>query len=230
LGLEAPAVDAWLTPESGERIHVRIARATGGDGQRAYILREQGAEALLAEVSASMLGHLDKSTQELRDKAVLSFKKEDVARLTFKPAGGGTEIVLERVQGADAGAEDWVVAAPEKGPAKKWKVSSILWSLSALKAAGFGQEAPKDWGKFGLDARARTVAAYDAAGNILAKLWVGKDVTGKSATAYVRGTPNQVLEMETGRLMDFPTAVADVLDKPAPAGSQDAGFAPFPPP
>jgi hypothetical protein len=218
LGFDAPALDAWLTPESGDRIHVRMARTA----EKGYVLREQGAEAVLAEVSSGAVAHLDKAPMELRDKTVLALKKDDVVKLAFTPAGGGPEIVVQR-SAADAGPDDWAVVAPDKGPAKKWKISSILWTLGSLKASGFGPESPKDWSKYGLDAKARAVTASDAAGQVLAKLWVGKDVPGKTNTAYVRGSANQVLEMDTSRLTDLPATVADVLDTPQPAaGAPDS--------
>lgn len=223
LGFDAPALDAWITPESGERIHLRMTRTA----EKGYVLREQGSDSVLAEVSPGAVAHLDKAPMELRDKTVLALDKDRVARLAFTPAGGGAEIVVQR-SAADAGTDEWAVIAPRKGPAQKWKISSILWTLGSLKATGFGPESPKDWAKYGLDAKARTVTASDAAGQVLAKLWIGKDVPGKTNTAYVRGSANQVLEMDTSRLTDLPATVADVLDAPQPsAGAQDGG--PFEP-
>jgi hypothetical protein len=227
LGLEAPALDATFTPEGGGAVRLRLSKVTEGGSEKAYALREDAGGALLAEVPVSALGHLDKKAAELRDRTVLAFDKGLVHRLGFTQAGGGAEVVVEKAESPDAGGDDWKVAAPEKGPAKKWKMSSVVWTLGSLKAAAFGEK-PKDWAKYGIDGRSRAATVYDAQGRVLARLQVGKDVPGKPGTVYARGTQDTVLELETQRLAELPTTVEDVLDRPsAPTAAtegQDGGM------
>jgi hypothetical protein len=161
LGLEAPALDATFTPEGGGAVRLRLSKVTEGGSEKAYALREDAGGALLAEVPVSALGHLDKKAAELRDRTVLAFDKGLVHRLGFTQAGGGAEVVVEKAESPDAGGDDWKVAAPEKGPAKKWKMSSVVWTLGSLKAAAFGEK-PKDWAKYGIDGRSRAATVYDA--------------------------------------------------------------------
>lgn len=229
LGLEAPAVDASFTREGGEVVRLRLAKAPVDGVEKAFALREDKGGALLAEVSPGALAHLDKAPQDLRDKSVLTFDKDKVARVSFTPAGGGAEIVVEKAPTPDAGGEEWVVVKPEKGPAKKWKMSTLVWTLGSLKAAAFG-EAPKDWSKYGITDKSRSATLFDAQGKALAKLLIGKDVPGKQSTVYVRGTQDNVLEVESSRLSEIPSTVGDVIDRPAPAltAGADAGPPAFP--
>jgi len=219
-GLESPAVDATFAMKDGEKIRLRLARAA----DKHYALREDKEGAVLAEVGSAALGHLDKPADDFRDKSVLQFKREEVAELLFKPEGGAAAIEVKRdlppAAAGDAGAapsaESWAVAAPEKGPAKAWKVSSNLWTLSSLQATAFGEENPKSWDKYGISDRSRQVVLRGAGGKVLTALSVGSEVKGKANTVYVRGSRNQVLEMDSARLSDFPQKVDDIIDRPPP--------------
>lgn len=240
-GLESPALDVTFTLKGGDKVRIRMAKGGGGKpdagpspGDKYYALREEKDGAVLAEVNASALGYLDKSADDLRDKAVLKFDKDAVAELVFKPQGGGAPIRVTRDQkkpgdgGTPGGPEAWTVQAPESGPAKVWKVSSNLWTLSSLQATAFGEDNPKSWDKYGINDKARQVVLQDAGGKPLATLAVGSEVKGKANTVYVRGTRNMVLEMDSARLADLPQRVDDVLDRPPPpppipAGAGDGG-------
>ncbi|MHB8872528.1 MAG: DUF4340 domain-containing protein [Myxococcaceae bacterium] len=218
-GLEAPIWDATFTLESGETVRLRVSEGAG----KTYALREgPGASAALAEVSPAAAALLDKSPAELKDKSVLSFKREEVARISFRLADG-RELSVHKRPPPDGGGsnDDWDVVAPQPGPAKKWKLSSILWSLGALRAGAFGEENPKDWAKYGITAKSRQVGLADAEGRELARLTLGSDVEGKPGFIWVRGTRPQVLEADSSRLTELPQSLADVLDAPPP--QNDAG-------
>ncbi|MBI3185646.1 MAG: DUF4340 domain-containing protein [Myxococcales bacterium] len=218
LGLEAPQSDVTFTLESGEKVRLRLARRALDAGEKAHALREESSGATLAEVSPVAVSALDKSPADLKDKSLLAFDKEQVARIAFKLASG-QEVLVERSP-TDAGwSEDWQVVAPERGPAKKWKLSSLLWSLASLKAAQLG-EVPKDWSKYGVDAKSRSVALFGRDGQELSRLWLGKEVDGKPGTLYARGVKPELGEVDSGRLSELPSALTDVLDRPAPT---DAG-------
>ncbi len=214
-GLNVPAADATFTPAAGDKVRIRLATAKVGSDQKAFALREAGQEATLAEVPLASVTALDKSPTELRDKSVLAFNREEVARVTFNPGGGGPEIVAEK-SNADAGpSEEWRVTAPASGPAKKWKLSSVLWALSSLKATSIADENPKDWGKYGISASSKAVTLADNSGKVLAKLQLGNEVKGKTKAFYVRGSPNAVLEIDSARLGELPSKIEDVIETPA---------------
>jgi hypothetical protein len=223
VGMDAPAVDATLTLKNGEKIRIRVGKATGADGmEKIFALREDEKGAVLAEMQPSLLTALEKSADDLRDKAVLKFQREDVAEIQIRPAGGGAPIVVRKdappppaEDGGTPPPETWTVTAPEKGPAKVWKISSVLWTLSSLQASAFGEEKPKSWAKYGIDDKARQAVLLGADGQVLAHLWIGGEVNGKTNTVHVRGSREQVLEMDSGRLADLPGVLDDVLDRTA---------------
>jgi len=222
LGLIAPAVDITFAREGGEKVRIRLNKAKVDDGEKIFALRESGQDAILAEVPVGALTALDKSASDLRDKSVLAFKREEVAKIVLSPGGNAPEIAVEKVAtDGGSGGEDWQVTAPEKGPAKKWKLSSVLWSLSSLKATAVDEENSKEWGKYGIVPSSRSVALMDQSGKIVAKLQVGKEVKGKANALYVKGSRNNVLQMDSAKLDELPWKLADVLDKPVPA--LDAG-------
>jgi hypothetical protein len=223
-GFDAPVAEVTFTLEGGETVQMRLARPHGVDaGSKLFALREgPNAPPLLAEVPEAALPYLDKAPSELRDKSVLEVKKEDVAKLSFEAPKQPALVVEKEAVASDAGQEErWMVVAPQKGPAKKFKVSAWLWALSGLKASQLGEDKPKSWAKYGLDKPARTVTLADKDGKILARLLVGKDVPDKAGFVYARGSRDQVVELEASRLAELPQTAADALEGAGP----DAGTA-----
>src|SRR5262249_55252826 len=138
----------------------------------------------------------------------------------------GRELVVVRTAAGDAGApEAWEVTSPEKGPAKKWKVSSLLWTLGSLKSAAVvDDKQAKDLGRLGLDARARQGALFDAGNRELARLALGREAPGRPGTLYAKGSRGQVVELDGSRLSDLPTSPADLVDRAgADAGTPTPG-------
>jgi hypothetical protein len=212
LGLDKPVVDARFTLDKGEPVRVRISEVKqDGEIRRAYALREQGAETTLAEVPEGALGALEVAPSELRDKAVLAFKREDVKRLVLYPGGGGAPIALANTTLDSNTLDGWQVMSPQTGKAQTWKVASTLSLLSNLKASSFGEANPKKWDKYGLSDASRGAALQDASGKELARLWIGSEVPGKAGHVYVRGTGNEVMEVELSRLTELPSRLEDVL-------------------
>lgn len=213
LGFDQAAFDVRLLEEGSDPVRVRFVKTKIDGVDKLYALREQGARTTLAEVTEGALSALEKSPAQLRDRSVLSFDREAVAELTFRPEGGGAAITLERTQTADAGvAEAWSVTAPRRGEARKWKVASVLWSLATLKASAQGEEKPKSWETYGVTKASPSVVLKDADGKTLAMLQVGQEVPDQPGTRWVRGTRDQVLLVDAARLMELPSQLSDVMD------------------
>jgi hypothetical protein len=210
--LTAAAAKVTFTDNSGEKVAIRLSKAKIDGTEKAYALRETGKEAVLAEVPVAAVTALDKSVVDLRDKSVLSFNRDQVARITFSPGGNAPEIIAEKVI-ADAGSpEEWQLIAPEKAPAKKWKLTSLLWSLTSLKASGFAEENPKDWSKYGISANSKSLALADREGKVVARLQIGREVKGKSNALYVKGSRPEAMELDSARLSEIPWKLEDVID------------------
>lgn len=215
LGFDKPVVDARFTHTTGAAVHVRLTEVDS----HVYALREQGAEATLAEVPSEALEVLDVDPRRLRDKAVLGFKREDVQRVVFRPSEGSEPITVARVKGSGA-VDDWEVETPTRGKAQKWKVVSLLGALHGLKASDFGEANPKRWEKYGLTDASRGVTLLGADGKELARLRLGDEVAEQPERVYARGSSNEVLQVELSRISELPTRASDVLEA---APTPDAG-------
>jgi len=216
-GVGSPVSEVTFLQASGDKVRIRLSKLKVGTDEKAFALRESGAESVLAEVPLAAVAALDKSPLELRDKSVLSFKSDEVARITFAPGGGAPPIVVEKMS-SDAGpSEEWRITAPAAAPAKKWKLSSVLWSLSSLKASSIGEDNPKDWVKYGISASSRSVTLADRSGKALARLELGSEVKGKPGAVYAKGSRGALLEIDSSRLAEVPWKTADLIEQPAPA-------------
>jgi len=221
IGFRSPTAQAVFTLADGQPIRWTFRKLSGDGGEKSYVLREQGAESTLAEIPAAPIQDLSKDPNELRDKSMLTFTQEQVSKVIFAIGGSAPELIVEREKSDGGASENWRMVAPQQGPAKKWKVSSLLWSLGSLKAATVGEENPKDWGKYGISDTSRSVSLVGADGKSLAKLAIGKAVPGKSNTVYVRGQPSWVGEIDSSKVSEFPTRPEDLLEPPPT--SLDAG-------
>jgi hypothetical protein len=213
-GITAPLLQATLKMDGGDVVRL----AFGQSGDKTYVLRDDPSFRAFAEVNASAAAVLDKSPAELRDRSVLTFKREQVAKIELK-LDDGRSLTLERTVAPDAGVtEEWQVTAPERGPAKRFKLGSILWALGALKASQVVDENPRSWEKFGIGPKSNTVLLSGADGKELARLTLGKAVPGRTNLIYARGSSPHLIELDTQRLGDLPGTLDEVLDRPAKDG------------
>jgi len=204
-----------------EKVRVKLWRLGGGDAgpEKAVLWREDKRGVVIAELQGTALSYFDRNPWDLRDRSVVQFKKEEVAKVTFHLANGTEIVVTKDVSDAGVG-ETWRVTAPSEGPAKQFKLAALLWTVGSLKATDVVEEKPKDLKKYAFD---RWIALADSGGKELGRLWVGADNTAKPGTTYVRGTRDQVVAADASRLADLPTKLEDVLDAPVPTAGGDAG-------
>ncbi|WP_224246263.1 DUF4340 domain-containing protein [Hyalangium gracile] len=231
LGLDKPVADARFTLKEGEPVRVRLSQAKEGAATKTYALREQGSEATLAEVPEAALTALDVGLPELRTKLLLTFKREDVKRLVFHAGAGGAPLTLANTKPDSNALDGWQVESPKAGKAQSVKVASLLNTLGNLKASTLGEANPRKWEQYGITDTSRGVSLQDASGKELARLWIGSAVPGKEGSVYVRGSSNQVAEVEQVRLSNLPERPEDVLEGSSPAatdgGSASDGGAPL---
>lgn len=223
-GLEAPLFDAKVTYADGGTLRLRGAKiwrdaGVGPDGEGGDVyfgLREDPESTTLARLGNGIM-QLDRNPSDLRDRAVVRFRRELVTKIVFHDAAAGPDVVVQR-DAVDASAESWKVTAPRAGKAKVFKVTGALWTLGAFKALAPGEEHPKDWNKYGLGDKARWVAVFGEDGKELARLTIGFEVLGTPSAFYVRGTRDQVLQSDGSRFGEFPFRLSDVLDEPGVDG------------
>lgn len=225
-GFDAPLIDTTITLLEGPPVRLRVTRQEVLDAgppdphqpsptELFYVLREDQTGATLAQVGPGAT-QFDRNPLDLKDKTIVRFKREAVTKMVFRDVGG-PEIVVTK-DSVDASAEAWRVVSPRAGKAKIFKVTSALWTLGSAKLLAAGEEKPKDWGKYGLDEKAKYIALYGEDGKQLARFVIGKPVPETPSGFYVRGTRDQVLQSDGSRFGEFPFTLADVLDEPVADG------------
>ncbi len=163
----------------------------------------------VAAVPESAVSGLDADAEALRDRTVLDFDRNAVAAVRLE--SGGAAIELQRKDPPDAGAESWMLTSPRAAPARSWRVSSLLYTLSSLQGTRIADETGKDPARYGLDHPARTVTLLGKDSQPLARLEVGREQGDK---AFVRGGGRpRVYEIEKSRLSEIPASAEDLEEK-----------------
>lgn len=181
------------------------------------------------EVDAQVLQQLDKAPFELKDKAVLSFDREQVRRIEIATPGSPALSLSRRKDAPPDGGmaqERFELLSPKQGPARAWKISGALYALSGLRAAAEGQPAPRDArgrARLGLD-RPRTVSLFGEGDKLLARLSLGGAAGGGRRWALADGS-SEAVPVPEGALSDLPAAADDALEPP-PAAPADGGASP----
>jgi hypothetical protein len=191
---------------------------------RVYARRElPGEPTAVMELPSNLLEAIRKPLDAVTDKALVDFDPHAVTQTDFLAPNTPT-LRLQRETSDGGSGDSWRVTAPVGGPAKQWKMASVLWLLKSLKAKEVVEDSPKSWEKYGLGAEARVVVLKGSSGQEMGRFWIGK-TDAKSGAVFARGEKNQVVQVESDRLAELPKSVSDVLDSPA---SQDGGLTPKP--
>ena len=141
-GLDAPTWEITLSADDGTT-QTLLVGGKGPGGSDLY-LKPKDRNQVLVMPGYGIEALQSKKADELRDKTVIAFNKDDVQRLEL--TSGTQTINVER-----AGADAWQLTAPVKAKAKKDKVDSILMSFQSLKGSKIVEDNPKDLAKYGLD-------------------------------------------------------------------------------
>lgn len=213
-GLDMPRGKIVLTMAADNAVKtLDLGQVEEGGAKKIYAKR--GEAGYVAEVAANAFDDLDKDVFALRDKTVVAFDREALTRVDFT-ALDGTQLSVKREkkmkEGQSWAEEEFTLTAPREAPAKKFKVSSLLYTLAGAKATAFAAEpAPKDLKKFGLD-KPRVAAFYGAEGKLVGKLLVGEK-KGDKIYAMAEGGP-RVVELESKVLDEWPKNVEDLVEPP----------------
>jgi hypothetical protein len=225
LGLSPPKIAVKLTVAAagGKDAPTRTVTVTLGQPAKAKdsvivmtTARRDGAPAVY-EVDGQILKDLDKTAFELQDKTVLSIDREQVRRIEIAAPGAPALSIARRKDAPPDGGiaeESFELLAPQKGPAKKWKVSNLLYSLAGLRAASVGEPAPRDAkakARLGLD-KPRTIALFGEGDKLLARLLVGR-ASDKRVWVQVEGA-SRAVQVDKGPLDELPATASDVLEPP----------------
>ncbi|NMB74050.1 MAG: DUF4340 domain-containing protein [Myxococcales bacterium] len=220
-GLDAPAVTANLTlGDQSQAVELLV----GADSQKGkFFARRSDPPGPLAEIREYQQKNVQKTAFDLQARSPVRFDSKAVAKV--KLASASELIVLEK-KAVEIPAEDkqpartqdnWVILSPMSAPARLYKVTSLLSTLSSLKASRFaGPKEGANLAEFGLDKPERTITLLDREDKEIGVLQVGKS-TGEGT--FVLGTSRpQVCVVDSKKLESLPKSAADLADTPAPDG------------
>ncbi|HEY3449488.1 MAG TPA: DUF4340 domain-containing protein [Myxococcales bacterium] len=213
--LDKPRAEAVLTLTSGARMTLTWQQITQDSKTTTYARRKEAT--FIAEVPDAIVADLNVKPGDLRDKSLITFDKDKVAKVTFALAEGPFTLERKKPEGDAGKSEDWTITAPTPGVAKKWKMNSVLWGLSSMKATGIAEDNAADLAKYGLDKPAKAVTLFDGEGKELGTVAFGKEEADK---VYARNTAEtRVFQVEKSRMGELPSARADLEEVKADAGA-----------
>jgi uncharacterized protein DUF4340 len=217
-GLDKPKATVKLAVAAGSDTYARVVRlgqVKSGTAQKTYAKREDSPT--VYEVDKQIVTDVEKEPFDLQNKELVKVDREAVRKLVFETPAGKVEITRVKNTPPDGGFPDEVftVVAPQQGAAKKWKISSALYSIASLRAAAFEGRVPaaKDLAKYGLD-KPRTVTLLGDENKVLMRVRVGSERDGKRY-ALADGF-EKLVRVEKATVDDWPWTALDALDAPAP--------------
>lgn len=214
--LDKPKMEAVVTLTSGVRVSLTWSQP---DEKEATTYARRREATFIAEVPASIFTDLGVTAAALRDKSLATFDKDKVSKVAFALGDGPLTLERKKPEGDAGKTEDWAITAPTPGEAKKWKMNSVLWGLSSMKATGIAEDKATELAKYGLDKPTRSITLFDAEGKELAAVAFGKE---EGEKVYARNTAEmRVFEVEKSRMGELPAARTDLEE----AKAADAGAA-----
>lgn len=138
-GLDQPTrVTLWIGKEKDRTSKALLLGKVDLGKNGLYAMRPGEATVLL--VGQEIWTMLPKSLADLRDKTVLDYDRDKVAKLELESPKGRVVLAKEN--------EKWRIVEPEKLKADDGEVSGLLWKLSELKAQRFMAEGPTAVGRY----------------------------------------------------------------------------------
>jgi len=163
-GLDRPALSVTLIlgPEAAQKI-LQIGDQSD-DGRYA---RDVSREPVFV-IPEDLFQELDAELFDLRNRSVLTFRKDRIAELELRDHGS-TIVCRKDTSG------QWVLAVPESTAADRWEVEAVINALADLEAEEFIDQDPADLQRYGLVDPRQEVILRDEAGEQIARLRLGHE-------------------------------------------------------
>lgn len=144
-GFAKPTVLAELTTKDGKTVTVTVGKeapAEPGAEGRFFYVKTSGRDEI-ALVKGEDIENLKKQPIDLRDKAIVELKKDNISYVKVQ-SKDKLSFALKRLP------DGWHVDAPVKAAANAMKVDDLLWDLAQLEARDYVEEDPQDLKTYGL--------------------------------------------------------------------------------
>jgi hypothetical protein len=138
-GLAQPRLTLTVSGPGGDK-GLLLGKPTA-DGKDLYAARQGEREVF--QLPKNTLDDLSKKPGDLRDKTLLSFKRDDARKITITTPARTLELTHS--------AKEWRLTKPIAAKTKDEKLSSLLFTLEVVKGSHVIDEKPVDLAKYGLD-------------------------------------------------------------------------------
>lgn len=215
-GLGSPDYRVVLERPEGGDLVLALGQVRGADGVPHSYARVEGGRAI-AEVGDLFYRSVDRDPIELVDRRVLDLDPAEIARLTVDGPSGHLELVREGASGEEL---RWSLKGPSASAASTPRVNALLYALGSLKAQRIDTHdpGPGELRRAGLSPAEWTVAAYDASGEALGTLWVGRTTPSDKGSRFVtRAGSKVIVTARSEDLSALPASAAALTDEPGPS-------------
>ncbi len=208
-GFGAPSFAVELTTAKGEKISLTVGRQATPD-ELPEVARESEYDYLYAQVSgrneialvrADEVENLQKEPIDLRDKAIVDLKKDNISFIKVQ-AKDRLSFSLKRLP------DGWHLDTPVKAVANAMKADDLLWDISQLEAREYVDENPEDLKQYGL-AIPDIVIEVHQLGGAPVKIKIGYE-HGEDTRYAQTSEGNQVYAISDMLINDLPVTLEDI--------------------
>jgi hypothetical protein len=162
----------------------------------------------IVTIAAEGFDIISKSASDLRKKALHDIAQTDLTGIETVKGGFVAKLTYDRKE------KKWNLADGQK--TKEFAVTGLVSGLANLSVSKFVTDEPGDLATYGLDQPSATVVLTPKKGEPVT-ITFGKPVPDEPSLVYAkRADRNQIVALESYRLMSIPEKLSDIADVPAP--------------
>jgi hypothetical protein len=200
-GLDAPRVEVEFKATGDETYGTPHRLLVGPKSATGELFAKREGENRVLLIPGYMESIFNRSTFNLRDKAIVSLQRDKIDRITISMAGAAIELAKDGT--------DWRLIRPVEAPADSVAVEGLISRLSTvqMKSIVAEQGTPADLSKYGFDRPRSTVTLGGTTASLIVGGQAGDDV-------YVRdGSRPLIATAESALLTDLQKGVDEYRRK-----------------
>ena len=161
----------------------------------------------VAQIEGTFQEELTKVPADFRDRTISRYAPEAVKKVALY-MGNDNPIIMEKR------GDDWAIVLPQPHPAKAWRVDALIRAFTLLRADRIYQHDPtkKQLSEWLLDPPSRRLVFYDAAGQVMGDVRIGKYATDSEIFVMQSGAKRADVVTDQ-RLRVLPAKLDDLIDE-----------------
>lgn len=218
-GFDQPQAQVSFERAAGEPLTVTFGRSLmrgEGDEEREHVYVRTSRRDEVMIVTADVLESVRKTAFDLRDRSVVSFKRDEVTRVHVERTEGLSFTIARRPDG-------WFVEKPESFDARQGAVDDILWNLEDVSAREFVAEDPgeRELRQYGLVVPQTSITIEFGRRDEPIEIFVGAE--SDDGTFYaMTGERDQIVRIGEFLMRDLPEDLSDLRDLPMDLDDEDS--------